>query len=322
MDEEKLKKKKFKKIMSDMGKSIANGSRSIIKSRWFKKLIFPHWIAKMLLVIVSAVLLVYSLGYQNANPIIAYSSYALSAYTLVIVSIRVPILIKAVKNVLYANEYSNKYLSEPLLRAKISLYASSAISVLYAFFKFGAGLYYHSVWLGAIAVYYIVLSVIRFGLVRRDKMRLKLEDETEQRMCELKSGHFCGKLMFLLNIAVTGLVAQMIWQNKYYDYPGFMIYAQAAYTFYCLGIAIYNVLKYRKLERPILSAAKVVSMACALTSLLALQTAMLMQFGSEQAEFIRLMNLLTGSAVCFIVFVMAVWLVHITKREMLVLKEK
>lgn len=320
-----MKAKSKLKNKSELKESVAKvrtKCTGIINSRWCRMLIFPHWIIKTLLVIVSAVLLIYSLGYQNANPIIAYSSYALSAYTLVVVCIKVPVLIKAVKKGLRANKYSNKYLSEPLLRAKISLYASSAISVLYAFFKFGAGIYYHSIWLGAIAVYYIVLSVIRFGLVRKDRMRLKMEDEREQRLYELKSGQFCGSLMFLLNIAVTGLVAQMIWQNKYYDYPGFMIYAQAAYTFYCLTIAIVNVVKYRKLERPILSAAKVVSMACALTSLLALQTAMLMQFGSDQMNYMRIMNLLTGTAVCFSVFVMAVWLVHTTKKEIRLLKKE
>lgn len=75
-------------------------------------------------------------------------------------------------------------------------------------------------------------------------------------------------------------------------------------------------IKYRKMERPILSAAKVVSMSCALMSIFALQTAMLTQFGAEQADFIQLMNFLTGSVVCFAEFLLAIWLVHKTNKEL------
>lgn len=288
---------------------------------WWKRLVYPHWFIKTLMVILTIILLVYSLGYPYANPVIAYFSYAFSAYTLAVVAIRTPVMVKYIKRKLHANKYSERVLSEPVLRAQISLYGSSGINILYALLKFAAGVYYRSVWLGAVAIYYIVLSLIRIGLVRKERKSFKITDEREQRLYELKSSHFCGCLMFLLNIAVTGLVIQMIWQNKYYEYPGFLIYAQAAYAFYCMSFAIVNFVKYRKMERPILSAAKVVSMACALMSILALQTAMLMQFGDEKMAFNRIMNVLTGSAVCIMVFVIAVWLVHKTRKEMRLLNE-
>ncbi len=286
------------------------------QKRILKIFIFPHWLVKVILVIISAVLLVYSLGYKDANQIVAYCSYPLSAYTLVVVMLKSPDLIRAIKRALHANKYSNKYLSEPILRAAISLYTNMAFNIVYALFYFGMGIFYRSVWTGAIAVYYIVLSLIRFGLVSRDRKKQQVEDEHEQRQYELRSCHACGCLMFLLNIAVTGMVVQMIWQNKYYDYPGFIIYAQAAYTFYCLTRAIMHMIKYRKMERPILSASKVVSLSCAIMSILALQTAMLTQFGDGDMGFVRLMNLLTGSVVCFMEFAMAVWLVHKTRLEL------
>lgn len=292
-----------------------------LQKQWWKPFVFPHWFIKFILVIASTILLIYSLGYQDANPIIAYISYALSAYTLVIVMLRVPTMVKCIKRILYANKYSGKYLSEPELRARISLYSSGAINIVYALLKLIAGIYYRSIWLGAIAIYYIVLSLIRMGLIRQERKCMLFADVKKRRRFELKSSHFCGCLMFLLNIAVTGLVIQMIWQNKYYDYPGFLIYAQAAFAFYCLTKAIINIVKYRKMERPILSAAKIVSMSCALMSILALQTAMLMTFGQDQMNFARLMNSLTGAAVCFLVFAMAVWLVHKTRAEIRLLKD-
>lgn len=71
------------------------------RKEWWKKLIFPHIIVKILLVIATVPLLVYSLGYKNANPIIAYFSYGFSAYTLVVVCLKLPSTIKAVKEWLY-----------------------------------------------------------------------------------------------------------------------------------------------------------------------------------------------------------------------------
>jgi len=292
------------------------------EKKWWEILLFPHWAIKVVLVIASVILLIYSLGYKDANQIIAYSSYMISAYTLTVVSIKVPAYIEAVKKGLYKNKYSGRYLTDPILRAKISLYVSSAINIIYALSYLGGGIFYRSEWTIAIAIYYIVLSLIRFGLVRKERKRLLIEGKNERRRYELRSCYFCGAFMFLLNIAVTILVVQMIWKNKFYDYSGIMIYAQAAYAFYCFTRAIIHLVRYRRMEHPILSAAKVVSMVCALMSILSLQTAMLMQFGSENGAFIRIINIFTGSVVCFGTFAMAVWLVHRSKEELRLLKER
>ena len=285
-----------------------------------KKCLFISNIVAFLLVVLSVVLLLYAFLYPDANEIIAYISYFVSAYTLTVVVIKMPPFFKCVKSGLYANKYSGMYLTDSLLRAKISLYTGCGISILYACFKFGMGVYLQSVWLGAVAVYYIILSLMRFALLRRYRRSARYEDESALRLFGLKSFRFCGALMFLLNIAVSGLVIQMIWQNQSYEYPGFLIYATAAYAFYCLTMAIINMIKYRRMEQPILSAAKMLSLACAMISILAMQTAMLTQFGDGQENFARLMNSLTGGAVCLFIFIMAVWMVRKSNKEIAKLK--
>ena len=196
------------------------------------------------------------------------------------------------------------------------MYLSCGFSIIYAIFKFSAGVYYRSVWIGAVAVYYIIVSLMRFGLIKRYRYNLQYEDEREQRIFGLKSYRFCGVLMFLLNIAVTGLVIQLIWHGETYRYPGFLIYAFAAYSFYCIGMAVRNMAKHRKLETPVLAAAKMLSFACALMSILATQTAMLTQFGDGNTAFARFMNAATGSGVCFLIFGLAVWMVRRANKEM------
>ena len=80
-------------------------------------------------------------------------------------------------------------------------------------------------------------------------------------------------------------------------------------AFYSVITAVRNVVKFRKQNSPVLSAAKGINLASALVSMLALETAMLSQFGSEESPvFRRVMNSATGGAVCCVVLGMAVYM--------------
>ncbi len=274
-----------------------------------------HWILTMLLVLVLAALLIYAFAVPNANPMVSYVGYFVSAYTLAVVCVGMPKIVCKIKKGLYANTYSEKFLTDSKLRIEFFMYFSCGFSICYAVLKFSAGVYYRSVWIGAVAVYYIIVSLMRFGLIKRYRDNLQYEDDCEQRLFELKSYRFCGVLMFMLNIAVTGLVVQLIWKGETYQYPSFLIYAFAAYSFYCIGLAVRNMAKHRKLEKPVLAAAKMLSFACALMSILATQTAMLTQFGDGQENFARLMNAITGSVVCLLIFSLAIWMVRRANKE-------
>ena len=190
-----------------------------------------HWIPALLLVIVSAALLIYAFACPDANPVIAYAGYFISAYTLAVVCFRMPKIFKALKKSLYSNAYSKKIITDKKLRTEFFMYFSCGFSIIYAIIKFSAGVYYHSLWIGAVAVYYIIVSLMRFGLIKQYRNNLKRENDREQRILALKSYRFCGVLMFVLNIAVSGLVVQLIWHGETYQYPGFLIYAFAAYSF-------------------------------------------------------------------------------------------
>lgn len=109
--------------------------------------------------------------------------------------------------------------------------------------------------------------------------------------------------------ALAGIVIYMVNQNRVFTYPGFLIYAMAAYTFYITIAAIVNVIKYRRRGSPILSAAKIISLTAALVSMLSLETAMLTQFGADQPGFRRIMTSASGGAVCTVVFGMAIYMI-------------
>jgi len=200
-------------------------------------------------------------------------------------------------------EYGGRFMTDISYRTKIVLYASLSINVLYAAFKLTIGIYYASFWYGADAIYYIVLSTVRFYLLRYMRKQGDLANEVRQY-------RFCGYLLFILNIALIGVVYQVVRQNMGYLYPEILIYAIATYTFICLAIAIKNMIKYRKLNSPVLAAVKAVSFAQALVALFALQTSMLLAFGGGDSEIFKsIMKSLTGGSVCCIIFIMSILMI-------------
>ena len=91
-------------------------------------------------------------GYHNQ-----LSGDIVSTYTLIVVVCRIIKTLKEAKRAVYANPYANRFLTDVPYRVRISLYGSFIINLAFAFVKLVSGIVYHSVWLGAIAVYYMVL---------------------------------------------------------------------------------------------------------------------------------------------------------------------
>ena len=208
-----------------------------------------------------------------------------------------------VRTAIGKNKYGGRYLTDLSYRTKISLYLSSSINIFYAVFKLAAGIYYASFWYGADALFYIALSAARLLLLRYVRKEGK----------NLSNGYrqyrFCGYLLFVLNVALIALAYQVATRGMSYEYPGFLIYAEATYAFFCLALAIVNVLKYGKLNNPILSAANAISLTKALVAMFALQTAMLVSFGGADETFKHIINSISGGAVCLFIFAMAVLMI-------------
>lgn len=271
-----------------------------------RKVLFPHTIIIFFLVNISAVLLLYAFLGQDCPEAVAYISYFISAYALTVVCVRMPGIIRKAKRRIYANQYANKYLTEKDLRIRISLYGGLLLNICFAFFKVVMGVLYQSKWLFAMAGYNTILSIMRFLLVYRDQTNRKEETEEIRRRRGLHSYKVCGWLMLLLNSAISVIVAIVVFDDQKIVYPGFMIYAIAAFTFYFLTMSIINIVKYRNRSNPVFSAVKRIGLAKALVSVFTMQVAMLTQFGGGDDFGHQIANGATGCAVCVIITVMAI----------------
>lgn len=254
---------------------------------------------------------------SETNPF-SYIAYILSAYAFMVLVLAFPELKEKITYRLRHNPIvdkinshpiGNRYLNDLTFKGSVSLHQGMIINLFYAGFKFVTSILCGSVWLGAIAVYYVMLCVLRFHLILNSRKAAGFDNKKAKLTHEYHSYRKTGFLMFLLNGAMGGMVVQMIWQNEGYEYPGYVIYLSAMYTFYSFISAIMNLVKFRRAGSPILSASKAISFAGALMSVLALQTAMISRFGKGDEQFRMEMNIITGAFVLGITLFMAVYLI-------------
>lgn len=272
------------------------------------RILFPGPVVVILSVPIAAALLICTFVYGEEESTIAYASYAISAYSLIIVCAYIVRLPKGgFRAALHRNPHIYRYLTDIPFKTHISLYLSLGVNMLFAAMKFFFGIWYRSVWFGTLAVYYTMLAVMRFLLLRHVN-RAGIGSDL---VSELKQYRLCGVILLLMNVALSGVVVLVVRKNEGFHYAGYLIYVVAMYAFYNIISAVRDVIKYREYKSPVMSAAKAIKLAAALVSMLSLETAMLMQFNSRENPevFRQIMTGATGGAVCVIVFVMAVYMI-------------
>lgn len=277
-----------------------------------RRLLFLPASLTAVLIPAAAVLLVYSFAVESANSAVVYCSYALSAYGLALLCVRAPAVLRKAKRVKEENKYVNRYVTDVHLRVKLSLYTSLLLNTAYAVFQLALGLYHASVWFYSLALYYALLAVMRFFLLRDVRSSIPGENLRQ----ELLRYRFCGVVLLGMNLALAVIVFYIAWQNRGFQHHPITTITMAAYTFTSFTRAIINVVKYRKYQSPVLSASKAITLAAACVSMLTLETAMLAAFGGQdEGEFRQTMTALSGAAVCLFVLVMAVYMIVRSTRE-------
>lgn len=284
-----------------------------------RKLLIPHTAVFATLTPIAAAMVFYSLAFENVNPVIAYTSYLLSAYALTILCMRMPPVFKRIKRFKNNNRYISMYLSNTHLKVKISLYGTLFINIVYALIQLISGFYFHSIWFYSLAVYYVLLAVMRFFILRD----MKQSSFGKNMASELKRYRFCGILLVAMNLTLGTIVFYIVYQGRGFEYHYIHTIALAAYTFTLTVFAIVNVIKYRRYNSPVISASKIISLASALVSVLSLETAMLNAFGEENTDmFRRIITASTGGVICVFILASGIFMIISSSLKLCRLSER
>ena len=270
------------------------------------KLLYPHLAVILILLPISIAFLVFSLIHFRPTSVIGILSYLLSFYVLLVICFRVPRIIEFCKNLKRENKYLKKWFSDVHLRMNVSLYRSLIWNVAFAIFQLGLGFYHKSFWFYSMFVYYVMLGVMRFFLVKHTR-KYKANEQEE---FEIKKYIICGWLLLFMNLTLAVIVFFMVYWNRTFHHHMITTIALAAYTFFTFTFAIINLVRYRKYKSPVYSSAKIISLIAGAVSMLTLESTMLTTFGaSESVMFRRVMLSLTGTAVIVFAVTMAITMI-------------
>ena len=285
-----------------------------------KALLFPHIAIMILLVPIATVLLIGSMVFIGTESPIAYISYVLAAYTLTVWCFKIPRIIKYFKTFKDENKYARRWQDDVRLRVNVSLYGSLAWNALYGLFQLWLGFYHHTFWFYSLGAYYICLGVMRFFLARHTTRYAPGERMRD----ELIKYRACGIVFLPMNLALALIVFFMVYWNRTFEHHMITAIALAAYTFTSMAVAIINFVKYRKYNSPVFSAAKAISLAAALVSMLTLESTMLTTFsdGTMTAVEQKWMLGATGGAISVLIIATAVYMIVVGTKKLKLLESE
>ena len=279
------------------------------------KIFFPNKIIGFLLFNISFGLLIYVFATHLEDTPLAYITYLLSTYALII------FICWFCKICKFSNEFIKKtkiyqlYQKHFFLITKTLLLFSSLLNISYSIFNLVVGIYYRSFWFITFAVYYFLLWFMRFFLLYKEK------DFNVYNLNQYKKLKRCGIILLLLNVVLVGIIILILHTNQSIHYAGYVIYIVAIYDFYLIISAIFNVFKYRNSNSPILLASKFINLTVAMISMLSLEVAMIEHFGDNDLTFRIVMTGSMGFAICLINSFMAIYMI-IKSRKKVIIKDQ
>jgi len=218
-------------------------------------------------------------------------------YTIVYLS---PKIKTAIINSLNKHNFTRALLLNYGYRTIIFSIFSFIINISYVAFMGTLGIINKSVWYISLAVYYLVLSLMKGNVYHS-----KIKHNTPYK--QARAYRYAGIMFILMTIAFSGIIVLIYTSNMMFEYAGLMIYVVATFTFYKLSLAIYNIFKARKQEDLYIQTIRNINLASALISIVVLQVAMFQSFAPEYNTSIA--NGLTGAGVSLIILSLGIYMI-------------
>lgn len=243
----------------------------------------------------------------------AYFLYALSAYTLTALCVRIPDLIREVKQWMDRHPRLTAVLKNGELKFQLELYFEQFINFAYGIFKIASGVILGSAWIGCDGIYNLAQALIQLFQILRRRKPGSISDQW-------KSYRFCGVLILLMHLTLIGIVFQMVNWNRVEEQGEIMIIATAAFAFYKFISSFIDLARDRKHAQPIDSSVRMLELSQAIFAIFSLQAGLLHTFGTGES-WEHWMNLATGCVVCLLVSATGIYMIRRGSRELKKIQE-
>lgn len=176
---------------------------------------------------------------------------------------------------------------------------SLVINIIYGIYNIIVGVIMPSWWFLTAGTYYLILSIVRYFVLRAKKNSIKNF---------LKP--FTGIMLMVLSVPLSGMVVLASVKDRGTDYHEIIMITIALYTFTKFTLAAINLVKSKMNTPERIKILRNISFADAFVSIFSLQRSMLVSFEGMPPNEIRIMNIVTGSVVCVIIFMLGLNLIY------------
>lgn len=251
--------------------------------------------------------------------IVSYVSYAGAAITLSYAVYSIVIyapyvkgnVISFIKKFKLGEKLLQEYNFRTVVFASLSLLVNIAYVVFHVVLALTTDTFF---WYISLALYYGLLVLLRGTLVLYHKKG------TDNKIEEIKKYRNCGVLLTLIPLCLLVPILQILFLNKAFVHEGLSIFAFAAYAFYKIIMAVYNLFRSKKETKLTVEGIRSIGLADALVSIFSLQTALLYAFseGTDYSAF----NVATGLAVFVLTIALGVMMIIKAKKQLEEVKRK
>ncbi len=235
-----------------------------------------------------------------AHFVLYFLSAVCLTYLVYLIVYLIPIIKKEFKLVMSKNKYTNKFVTSYGFRAFIFAICSFVINVGYVVLMGVVSIVIKSPWFGIFAIYYLMLSLMRGSVLWSKKKHIKNEEKTYLAV---------AISLLILTIVASALVVLTYRGADLARFKGWLIYCSAAYTFYKLGLSIYNIIKAKRQDSLLVESVKDISFVDAIVSIFVLQVSLIQLIPNKPWNKAMALNALTGSLVCIGIVAVAIMMI-------------
>lgn len=273
---------------------------------WKRLFSLPAWaIAVLCILCAGGLIWVFISGSEQTVP--AYILYVLSFYALTAVCVKLPAGLSSGKQWLSRHSRLQNLLQNKEAHFTTKLYLDQFLNFAYGIFKIVSGVVLGSAWIGCDGIYNLSQAGIQlFQILRRKNPGTPVQ--------QWQSYRFCGVLILLMHLTLTGIVFQMVNWNRAEEQGTIMVIATAAFAFYKFISSFIGIAKDRKHIHPIDSSVRMLKFSQAIFAIFSLQASLLHAFGTGKS-WEHWLNTAAGCVVCLLIVAMGIYMIRRGNRE-------
>jgi len=187
------------------------------------------------------------------------------------------------------------------------LILTTIVNILLAVVKFILAFTLPSLWFFVNALFLTVLSLSRFFSIKNYGKRRSEVSSKVKNYIGYKNYLQNGVLLIILGIMYFFVSVYMYYKGTNTTMHEYLTYLVALTAFWSIGWSIFGMIKYKKLDSPILKSVNMTNFANALTSIVLTQVVLLDTYASEYD--LSQINGYTGMFVSLVIMVMGIYMI-------------